>query len=486
MIGLRYPEFSDHLGSIRLGENDATYLITAEGKVLSAKGAEEDTSINGREYIKKVLEESVENDKGILNIKDDGVEYLVSYHKSPVSDWISISVIPRSEILEGANSIRNIIALFGFIFAVCAVVFGFLYSMRMASSLKAITVAMGKAENGDLTASVSMKRQDEIGKLANSFISMLQKIRTLVIESKMAVTEVGEASDNVAIVSSQSSNASREIARSVAEVAAGASEQAGEVQLSVDTVSQLADKIKDAVEGTKVMEKASYDVNEFTSKGILSMETLSKKASETNAVTSDAVKELSYLYDHVKNISQITKILKEIADQTSLLSLNAAIEAARAGNAGQGFTVVAQEVGKLAEQSAKSTKEIQEYIAKILKLAENTNNLVHKAEASINEQGDLVKETAQVFTGINNSISLFLSNITKIGDIMSDIDKDKGKVLSCMDNISAVSQQTAASSQEVSASVEEQLAMIEELDSTTRKLNSLTQRLTDSIEKFKV
>jgi len=258
------------------------------------------------------------------------------------------------------------------------------------------------------------------------------------------------------------------------------------VQLSVDTVSQLADKIKDAVEGTKVMEKASYDVNEFTSKGILSMETLSKKASETNAVTSDAVKELSYLYDHVKNISQITKILKEIADQTSLLSLNAAIEAARAGNAGQGFTVVAQEVGKLAEQSAKSTKEIQEYIAKILKLAENTNNLVHKAEASINEQGDLVKETAQVFTGINNSISLFLSNITKIGDIMSDINKDKGKVLSCMDNISAVSQQTAASSQEVSASVEEQLAMIEELDSTTRKLNSLTQRLTDSIEKFKV
>lgn len=486
LIDMKYDAFATPLSNIHLGKGDSTYLLTNEGKVLSPKAEKEDAKINEKPFITKTLEYSKSNSKGIFEVNDKGTTYLVSYFKSKKSGWTAVTVIPKNEVTAGANAIRNRIIIVGLIFALLAVLIGFAFSYKMAADMKLIMKAMENAKGGDLTVSLSSRRKDEIGKLANSFNAMTAQIKSLIMQNKEAAVQVANSSENMTNISKESAKASSEIAKTIEEVASGASNQVTEVESSVNSVSQLAEKINHAVEGTQVMGAASDDVKKLTADGIGTIDILSRKTAETNEITASVVTEISQLDQYVKDINKITGILKGIADQTNLLALNAAIEAARAGEAGKGFAVVADEIRKLAEQSNSFTKEIQNLVGKILKQSENSTELVHKAETTIREQSNIVGQTADVFSKINSSTGILVESIARMAEAISDMDKYKGQVMSSIENMSAVTEQTAASTEEVSASTEEQLASIEELDEMAQGLNDLAQNLISAMEKFKI
>lgn len=486
IVRVNYDNFSSVLSNIHLGQQDSTYLITNEGKVLSSKGDKETVKLNERPFIKKVIENSKSKSKGFFYEDVEGSNYLVSYFKSDNSGWTAVTMIPKKEITAGSVIIRNKIILVGIIFAIIAMIFGFIFSLNMSIDMKGIMKIMARAESGDLTVSLNIHRKDEIGKLAISLNSMLARIRSLVVQSKEVAISVATASEGMTSISEESSRISSEIADAIAEVASGSSNQALETDESVKNVSELASRIKHAVENTQLMRSESDDVKVLTKNGIETIDILSKITTETNEITTAVVSEISQLNVYVKDISKITKILQAIADQTNLLALNASIEAARAGDAGRGFAVVADEVRNLSEQSNSSTKEIQGLIGKISKQAQNSTDMVNKAEASIIAQSTMVNQTSEVFTGINNSTGILLTNIVKMAEIISDMDQYKERVMSSMENISAVSEQSAASTQELAASTEEQLASFGELDEMARQLNDSSQNLVSSLEKFEV
>jgi len=485
MVDINYTPIKKILSSISLGMEDTTYILTNEGIVLSAEGATAAEGLAQRQFVKDVLTHSAEKPSDYFYTKDNGKEILVSYFKSASTNMTVITILPKSAITAGSSQIVKTTIITGIIFVLLAGAFGFIFSLSMTMAMKSIMNAMSKAEEGDLSVSLSMKRKDEIGTLVVSFNKMMVKIRELVMQNKQGAQEVVTSSGKMATISTESSRISSEIAHAIVEVASGSSNQATEIETSVKNVSQLADRISRAVEKTIVMEEESETMQSLSDFGITTIDSLNTQASQTNEITLNVVKEINQLNQYVKNINVITNVLRSIADQTNLLALNAAIEAARAGDAGKGFAVVADEIRKLAEQSNSHTREIQKHIEKIFKQAQSSTNLVGEAEASINEQSEMVSHTAEVFSRINTTIATHVENIKELGSMINDMDSYKEMVLSSMENISAVSEEVSASTHEVSASTEEQLTSVEQLDDMAKQLNELAGNLLTQMERFK-
>ncbi len=486
IVDVNYAPVNNILAGIDLGLEDTTYLLTQEGRVLSKNGASESETLLERQFIKDVAQRATAEDMDLFYSNDNGTDYLVSYFKSANTGLTTITVVPNWVITKGANQIMKTTIITGILFVLIAGAIGFVFSLGMTMAMKAIMGVMSKAENGDLTASLSMKRKDEFGKLVDSFNKMIVKIREMVIQNKQAAEEVVTSSDRMAVISNESSRISTEIAHAIVEVASGSSNQASEIESSVKNVSELADRISLAVEKTKVMEADSESMKELSGYGLSTIDNLNRKTAQTNEITSNVVQNISQLNQYVKNINVITNVLRSIADQTNLLALNAAIEAARAGDAGKGFAVVADEIRKLAEQSNNHTRDIQKHIENIFKQAQSSTELVGKAEASIREQSEMVTQTAEAFSRINTTTAALGENISQVGSMITDMDAYKESVISSMENISAVSEEVSASTQEVSASTEEQLTSIEQLDDMAKQLNELAGHLITQMEKFKV
>jgi methyl-accepting chemotaxis protein len=486
IVDVNYQPFAEALAGINLGKGDTAYVITNEGKVLSGKAGSGDAALMDKQFVKAVMERSAKKDSDSFYTKDNGANYLVSYRKSQDTELTAVIIVPENAILAGARQIMKTTIITGILFILAAAVVGFIFSLGMTLALKKIMGVMSRAQKGDLAANLSMKRKDEFGMVVTSFNDMMHNIRGLVKESQLTAEEVASSSEKMAEISSGSSHISNEIAHAIAEVAIGSTNQAADIEVSVKNVTELADRISLAVEKTQAMEVDSESMKELSDYGLATISSLNRKTAQTNEITESVVKEISQLNLYVKNINMITQILHGIADQTNLLALNAAIEAARAGDAGKGFAVVADEIRKLAEQSNSRTREIQKHIEDIFKQAQNSTQLVGKADASIKEQSEMVKQTAEVFSRINTTTAALMVNIAKLGGMIMEMDTNKQVVLSSMESISAVSEQISASTQEVAASTQEQLASVEQLDDMSKKLNELAVNLIGKMEKFTV
>ncbi len=474
------------LSEIDLGLEDSTYLITNEGRILAATSNVDQEVLAKRQFMQDVMGQASVSERESFESDDAGTKYLVSFRKSSKTGLIAVTVVPNSSVTVGVRDILKTTVYAGALFASLAIVFGVIFSLRMSRSMKSLMAVMSKAEKGDLTASLSMKRKDEIGQLVRSFDKMIVRIKDLVIQNKQAAQEVADSSAKMATISSDSSRIFTEISQAIAEVAHGSSNQATEVESSVRSVSQLANRITSTVERTKLMEEDAGTMIALSDSGMMVIDNLSKKTVETNALAAEVASEMGRLNEYVKNINQITNVLRGIADQTNLLALNAAIEAARAGESGKGFAVVADEIRKLAEQSNNHTRDIQKHIENVFKQTQSSVNLVMRTDTFFREQGEMVTQTAEMFAKISETTSKLSKDISEVYQMTMGMDDYKESVMSSMESISSVSEQVSASTEEVSASTQEQLTSIEKLDHMAKSLNALSDDLLKKIEKFMV
>jgi methyl-accepting chemotaxis protein len=400
--------------------------------------------------------------------------------------WKIIYNIPLNVLLSDINMLGILTLIIILICGIVSTVIGLRMALGISTPIYSIINSMKKAEKGDLTSVISYKNQDEFGDLAESFNKMLENIKRLIENTAQISKKVSLSADNITSSTQQFTIAINEIASAVETITIGASEQAKESSITINTMKGLSGKIDSVTKGMENIVNVSEQTKEIGSSSILVINELNEKTNKSLSVASEINKGIHTLKNSSKEIEKIIKAIKSISNQTSLLALNASIEAARAGEAGKGFSVVAEEIRKLAEMSNSSTDMISKIVNTIHEGTESTVKLVESANNIFKEQEMSVNATANTFQEIirhTEDISLHTEDI-KI--MINEMNNEKEKALKAVEKITAIAEDSSASTQQVMATIEEESASSEELAKMSKQLYEAVQVLESSMKIFKI
>jgi len=341
--------------------------------------------------------------------------------------------------------------------------------------------------NGDLTIEpMESKTKDEIGMLIRSFNKMILDFRQMVTRVKNSAENVAASSEELMAGAEQTNKATEHIASTMEQLAASTENQVIGVQETSVVINGMTDGLKNIASRANSVSDSSIETNDKSLTGQLSI----SKVKEQMDLINENVDQLSILLKGLglrsHEIGKIIEVITDIAAQTNLLALNAAIEAARAGEHGRGFAVVADEVRKLAEQSASSAAQIADLITFIQTETEQAVSSMDLVTEGVGQGLKVVNQAGEAFEQIKESVNGVAGQLQEIAAEVQELSQGTSKVIYSMDTVSRIVEENSAGSQSVSAAAEEQLASMEEISSSAVDLSNMAEELNQTIGEFKV
>lgn len=387
------------------------------------------------------------------------------------------------------NQIRMIILAMIATAILVVISFGWYLQRIITRPLSLAVARLGAMADGDFSGNIPaelLAMQDEFGQLANSFQTMNLKMQTVIRDIAGTSEQVAASSEELTASAEQSAHASQQVAVSISDVASGAGKQLRAIEETTAAIEQMSAGIQQAAASTAQVVSNSAKAASTAQTGGQSVDkaVLQMASIERTVATSSVV--VNKLGERSKEIGQIVDTISGIAGQTNLLALNAAIEAARAGEQGRGFAVVADEVRKLAEQSQDAAKQIAELIREIQSDTDSAVESMTEGTREVKLGAQTVNAAGDSFRVIVNLVSQVSEQVREVSAVMQQMSSGSQQIVASVKQIDQLSKQAAEESETVSAATEEQSASMQEIASSSQGLARLAQNLQETVGKFRV
>jgi methyl-accepting chemotaxis protein len=388
---------------------------------------------------------------------------------------------------ETEDQIEIAIVILDSIIVALAVGIALWLSRSIAVPINTVLSAANKIADGDLRRhALHYRGSDEIGDLIKAFNRMEENLREVIGQTSEATGQVASTSANFTDGAEQSAQAAVQIAQAITQVAIGAEMQVKAVNEASAVVEEMSANITQVSANTNLVSEESIKAADIAQRGEQAIVNAIQQMGNAEKTVASSAKVITELGIRSEAIGQIVETISGIAGQTNLLALNAAIEAARAGEQGRGFAVVADEVRKLAEQSQDAAKRISEMIAGIQGDTDKAVQAMEQGKREVETGATLVQNAGIAFTNIRNSVEAVSDQVGGISSSIQHLASGSTQIIQAVRQIEIVSKEAAAQAQSVSAATEEQSASMQEISASSHALRQMADQLKETVSRFKV
>lgn len=434
------------------------------------------------DYIKEARDSEVATGMKYINYK--GEKALFLYSKVGDNGSMVCAVVPQTAIISGAREIAATTIWAVVIACILSILIGLGISKGIVTTIHHFNQVLDKVSNGRLDVVAKVKRKDEFFWLAEKMNQMIHNTKNLIERVSEVASCVEGASNQVSQSTTQIVEGAQNIHDTMTNVEQAIHTQAYDAQNCLVSMECLSQYIQE-VEGATQSSCTTMDTTRaIVSSGAKTVSDLSQTMDQTRVVTAKIRNNVDDLIRETNVVSRAISVIDEIAKQTNLLSLNAAIEAARVGEKGKGFAVVAEEIGKLANDSREAAMQITQAVETMSEQGKTTMDSVLQTDDIVGSQVKVTEEAKEVFTEIIRAFEIYEADLTRISQNINQMEAKRAETLSAIESISALLEETAASATSVTEVIETQKQSTESVAQDCTTLDEYTKTFKDAMSQF--
>ena len=395
-----------------------------------------------------------------------------------------------SETVEASSTAANQAVLFATVTGATALAIGVLLSILLSRAvrrpLKILADGAVLYSQGDLTRTILVSSRDEIGEVGAAMNRMQDHLKSLVLNIRQKSELLAQAAGQLGANADQSADSANSVAEAISEVAAGADNQNRTIEKVMSNVAQNAEDVRRMGQQAAGAAESSKAVAHKAEDGEIAAERAVNQMDQIEETVERSATVVAKLGTMSQEIGHIVETISDIAGQTNLLALNAAIEAARAGESGRGFSVVAEEVRKLAEQSDQAAQQIATLIGGIQAETENAVAVMATGTREVRTGAEVVRTAGRSFQEINELVAAVSNQVRAISESFGSLAEGNTQILQAMHDLQSIGESASQQTQNVSAATQEQSAAMQEIASAGHELTRYAEELQQAVNQFKV
>lgn len=409
-----------------------------------------------------------------------GYEEIANHQKELINE--------KGQSIIGKGQAMMLVGVVGSVIVVLvSVIVAWITSNTISRPIQAVMLRMKSISDGDLSQEpLKTKAIDETGVLVDSTNAMNQNIKQLIYQIQHVSEIVTGQSEELMQSAHEVKQGTNQVAATMEELASAAETQAHSSSDLAEVMGLFASQVAEANENSEHIESSSAKVQQMTNEGSQLMSSSTEQMSKIDKIVQRAVEMMETLDTRSQEITKLVSVIRDIADQTNLLALNAAIEAARAGEHGKGFAVVADEVRKLAEQVSVSVDDITEIVGNIQNESTIVADSLQESYKEV-EQGTLqIKKTGETFNQISDAVTNMVDDLRMIAGNLAKISANSQEMNGSIEEIASISEEAAAGVEETAASAEQASSSMEEVANSSEQLAKVVEELHELLRHFKL